>query len=108
MITDTPQPPQVRKTALREARILKQLHHDGVVQLLESFREDDRLCLVFEYMERTILEELERYGGGGMPPELVRRVMWQLLQAVNFLHSLQVSEPWSEGAGTSCGYALHI
>jgi len=38
----------VRKTALREIRILKQLKHDHIVDLLEVFREDNRIFLVFE------------------------------------------------------------
>lgn len=48
----------VRKTALREIRILKQLKHDHIVDLLEVFREDNRIFLVFEQLNRTILDEL--------------------------------------------------
>ena len=39
---------QVRKTALREIRILKQLKHDHIVNLIEVFREGGRIFLVFE------------------------------------------------------------
>jgi len=49
---------QVRKTALREIRILKQLKHDHIVDLLEVFREENRIFLVFEQLNRTILDEL--------------------------------------------------
>jgi cyclin-dependent kinase-like len=49
----------VRKTALREIRILKQLKHDHIVDLLEVFREDNRIYLVFEQLNRTILDELQ-------------------------------------------------
>ena len=52
----------VRKTALREIRVLKLLHHDNVVALLEVFRRKKKLYLVFEYVERTLLEELELQG----------------------------------------------
>mmetsp|Transcript_20978 Transcript_20978/g.20094 ORF Transcript_20978/g.20094 Transcript_20978/m.20094 type:complete len:82 (-) Transcript_20978:178-423(-) len=38
----------VRKTALREIRILKQLKHDHIVNLIEVFRESGRIFLVFE------------------------------------------------------------
>jgi serine/threonine protein kinase len=54
----------VRKTALREVRILKALKHDNIVQLLEVFRRKRRLYLVFEYMDGTLLEEMERRGEG--------------------------------------------
>ena len=49
---------QVRKTALREIRILKQLKHDHIVDLLEVFREENRIFLVFEQLNRTILDEI--------------------------------------------------
>jgi serine/threonine protein kinase len=50
---------QVRKTALREVRILKQLKHDNIVNLIEVFRRKGKLYLVFEFVERTILDDLE-------------------------------------------------
>ena len=52
---------QVRKTALREVRILKQLKHDNIVNLIEVFRRKGKLYLVFEYVDRTILEDLEKH-----------------------------------------------
>ena len=36
---------QVRKTALREVRILKQLKHDNIVNLIEVFRRKGKLYL---------------------------------------------------------------
>ena len=42
---------QVRKTALREVRILKQLKHDNIVTLIEVFRRKGKLHLVFEFVE---------------------------------------------------------
>ena len=54
---------QVRKTALREVRILKQLKHENIVNLIEVFRRKGKLYLVFEYVDRTILEDLEKQDG---------------------------------------------
>ena len=48
--------PQVRKTALREVRILKSLAHENIVALHEVFRRSGKLFLVFEYVDRTVLE----------------------------------------------------
>ena len=42
---------QVRKTALREVRILKQLKHENIVNLIEVFRRKGKLYLVFEYVD---------------------------------------------------------
>ena len=59
----------MRKTALREIRILKQLKHDHIVNLIEVFRENGRIYLVFEQLNRTILEELEgRSDNSGIEP----------------------------------------
>ena len=55
---------QVRKTALREVRILKQLKHENIVNLIEVFRRKGKLYLVFEYVDRTILEDLEKHPDG--------------------------------------------
>ena len=52
----------MRKTALREVRVLKLLRHDNIVSLLEVFRRKKKLYLVFEFVDRTLLEELERQG----------------------------------------------
>lgn len=44
---------------LREIRVLRHFPNRNIVRLLQVFREDDRLFLVFEYVEKTVLEELE-------------------------------------------------
>jgi len=80
---------QVRKTALREVRILKQLKHDNIVNLIEVFRRKGKLHLVFEYVERTILEDLERYPDG-LDPLAVKKCLWQLLRSIHFCHSHNV------------------
>ncbi len=80
---------QVRKTALREIRILKQLRHENIVSLLEVFRKGGKLYLVFEYVERTILEELEKHAQGLQPLD-VKKIFFQLLKALQFIHSHNV------------------
>ena len=80
---------EVRKTALREVRILKQLRHDNIVSLLEVFRRKRKLYLVFEYVESTLLEELERHPEGLDATE-TKKIMWQLVKVLEYLHSHQV------------------
>ena len=45
-----------------------------------------RTHLVFEYVERTVLEALKRHprGLGSLP---TRRIVWQLVSAMQYLHS---------------------
>ncbi|KAK4884487.1 hypothetical protein RN001_000758 [Aquatica leii] len=77
--------PLIRKIALREIRLLKNLKHPNLVNLLEVFRRKRRLHLVFEFCERTVLNELERYPRGC--PELVtQQIVCQTLQAVAYCH----------------------
>ena len=80
---------QVRKTVEREVRVLRAVAHVNIVALLDVFRVAGRTHLVFEYVERTVLEALKVHprGLGGLA---TRRIMWQLVQAVAYLHSQKV------------------
>ncbi|XP_022087407.1 cyclin-dependent kinase-like 4 [Acanthaster planci] len=76
----------VKKIALREVRMLKQLRHENLVNLIEVFRRKKRLYLVFEFVDHTILDELERYPNG-LDENVVRRCMWQVLKGIDFCHN---------------------
>ena len=67
----------VRKTTLREVKILRMLKHENIVELREAFRRKGKLYLVFEYVEKNLLEILEQQPSG-MPAELVRKYIYQV------------------------------
>ena len=73
----------VRKTTLREVKLLRMLRHDNIVELREAFRRKGKLYLVFEYVEKNLLEILEQQPSG-LPPELVRKYIYQLCRAINW------------------------
>ncbi|XP_057660254.1 cyclin-dependent kinase-like 1 isoform X2 [Diorhabda carinulata] len=77
--------PLIRKIALREIRLLKNLKHPNLVNLIEIFRRKRRLHLVFEFCDRTVLSELEKYPRG-CPKLLAQQIIWQTLQAVAYCH----------------------
>ncbi|XP_072125427.1 cyclin-dependent kinase-like 1 isoform X2 [Mobula birostris] len=77
--------PVIKKIAMREIGLLKQLKHGNLVNLIEVFRKKRRLHLVFEYCDHTVLDELDQYPKG-VPDHLVKRITCQTLQAVNFCH----------------------
>lgn len=77
---------QVRKMAFREIRMLKKLHHDNLVNMIEVFRRRKRFYLVFEYLDHTLLEELERLGGG-LGWEVAKRHIYQVIRGLNFCHN---------------------
>jgi len=49
----------IRKTALREVKMLKVARHDNIIKMKEAFRRKNKLHLVFEYMDKTLLEVME-------------------------------------------------
>ncbi|KAF1318250.1 Cmgc/cdkl protein kinase, partial [Globisporangium splendens] len=77
--------PMVRKTTLREVKMLRFLRHGNIATLKEAFRRKGRLYLVFEYMEKNLLEVLEDKPSG-IEQELVRRYVFQLCCAIRYCH----------------------
>ena len=54
----------VRKTTIREVKVLRMLKHENIVQLKEVFRRQGKLYLIFEYVDRNLLEVLEEKPNG--------------------------------------------
>lgn len=77
--------PMVRKTTLREVKMLRLLKHPNIVALREAFRRKGRLYLVFEYVEKNLLEVLEDKPNG-IESDLVRRYIHQLCCAIHHCH----------------------
>lgn len=69
--------------------VLQQLKHDNIVNLIEVFRRKSKLHLVFEFVERTILEDLER-NPDGMDPIECKKCLWQLLRSIEYCHAHNV------------------
>ena len=79
----------LRKTTLREVKILRMLRHQNIVSLTEAFRRKTKLYLVFEYVEKNLLETLEEQPQG-LDPEMVRLYVYQLCLAIHWCHSHNV------------------
>jgi len=82
---ETEDDPGVKKIALREVRMLKRLRHEHLINLIEVFRRRRKLYLVFEYVDHTILEELEE-NPSGLDEDTARKHVFQVLRAINFCH----------------------
>ena len=74
---------------MREIRILKELKHPNIVNLIEVFRWKGKIYLVFEYVPHTLLEELEN-NPDGLSEDEIKGYMWQLLHGLNFVHQHNV------------------
>lgn len=82
--------PIIRKIAMREVRMLRQLKHPNLIQLIEVFRRRRILHLVFDYCELTVLDVIEKYANN-CPLNLIRKIIWQLVNGVSHCHSHNVS-----------------
>ncbi|XP_041252779.1 cyclin-dependent kinase-like 2 [Onychostruthus taczanowskii] len=76
----------VRKIALREIKLLKQLRHENLVNLLDVCKRKKRWYLVFEFVDHTVLNDLED-SPSGLDCDRVRRYLFQILRAIAFCHS---------------------
>ncbi|CAD8192140.1 unnamed protein product [Paramecium octaurelia] len=79
----------IKKTILREVKLLKMLNHDNIVKIKEAFRRKGKLYVVLEYVEKNLLELLEEKPNG-LDPELARRFIYQLCLAIAYCHSLEI------------------
>uniref|UniRef100_UPI003AAE9088 cyclin-dependent kinase-like 2 n=1 Tax=Centroberyx gerrardi TaxID=166262 RepID=UPI003AAE9088 len=79
----------VKKIAMREIRLLKRLRHDNLVNLLEVWKRRRRWHLVFEFVERTVLEDLEQ-NPSGLELDTSRQYLFQILRAAAFCHQHNV------------------
>jgi cyclin-dependent kinase-like len=75
----------VQKTMKRELAMLQMLHHENVVEFQESFVSKGNFFLVFEYVEKNLLEVLEE-SPQGLSPKLIRSLVFQMCKAVAYLH----------------------
>ncbi|XP_078267192.1 cyclin-dependent kinase-like 2 isoform X2 [Rhinoraja longicauda] len=75
----------VKKIAVREIRFLKQFRHENLVNLIEVFKQKKRLFLVFEFVDHTVLDDLERFPNG-LESKRLRKCLIQVLRATEYLH----------------------
>lgn len=80
----------VPSTAIREISLLKELNHPNVVKLLDVIHHDRKLYLVFEYLDRDLKKYMDNAGPDGIPLDLVRSYMYQLLDGISYCHTHRV------------------
>lgn len=77
--------PIIRKIAMREVKMLRQLKHPNLINLIEVFRRKRRLHLVFDYCELTVLDVIEKYTNN-CPLNLIKKIIWQTVNGINYCH----------------------
>ncbi|KAM6346693.1 cyclin-dependent kinase-like 2 isoform 2-T3 [Podargus strigoides] len=76
----------VRRIAVREIKLLKQLRHENLVNLLEVCKKKKRWYLVFEFVDHTVLDDLEAFPNG-LDYSRVRKYLFQIMRGIAFCHS---------------------
>ena len=69
---------------------MQRLRHENLINLIEVFRKRRKLYLVFEYVDHTVLEELEDHPKG-LPIDTARNHIYQVLKGIEFCHQNNVS-----------------
>ncbi|KAJ4923771.1 hypothetical protein JOQ06_028026 [Pogonophryne albipinna] len=82
---DSEENEEVKETTLRELKMLRTLKQENIVELKEAFRRRGKLYLVFEYVEKNMLELLEELPNG-VPTDKVRSYIFQLIRAIHWCH----------------------
>ncbi|ODV94973.1 hypothetical protein PACTADRAFT_50809 [Pachysolen tannophilus NRRL Y-2460] len=80
-------------TAIREISLMKELKHENVVTLYDVIHTENKLTLVFEYMDQDLKQYMDSSGynnSGALDPQIVKSLMFQLLRGIMFCHDNRV------------------
>ncbi|XP_056667108.1 cyclin-dependent kinase-like 3 isoform X8 [Monodelphis domestica] len=64
----------------------QQFRHENLVNLIEVFRQKKKIHLVFEFIDHTVLDELQHYCHG-LESKRLRKYLFQILRAIEYLHN---------------------
>ncbi|KAA6416179.1 MAG: CMGC CDK CDK5 kinase [Lasallia pustulata] len=78
-------------TAIREISLMKELKHDNIVSLHDVIHTENKLMLVFEYMDKDLKKYMDARGDRGQLDYItIKSFMHQLLQGIAFCHENRV------------------
>ncbi|KAI4103003.1 MAG: hypothetical protein L6R37_004085 [Teloschistes peruensis] len=78
-------------TAIREISLMKELKHENIVSLHDVIHTENKLMLVFEYMDKDLKKFMDSRGQGGQLDYVtIKSFMYQLLNGIAFCHQNRV------------------
>jgi serine/threonine protein kinase len=81
----------IPSTALREISILRELKHNNIVELKDVVCSDNKLYLIFEYLEIDLRKYLESLPDNEfLEPDIVKSLIFQILEGVAYCHSKKI------------------
>jgi serine/threonine protein kinase len=85
------EPEGIPSTAIREICILRELLHPNIVELKDVVATDDKLYLVFEYVDQDLKQYLDSLPRDQMQDmRTIKSFLYQILLGVSYLHSKRV------------------
>ena len=79
----------VPSTAVREICLLKEVQHPNVVDLKQVVHGDNKLCLVFEFLDHDLKKYMD-VAGAPLAPQLVKANLYQMLNGLAYCHAHRV------------------
>lgn len=79
----------ISQSACREMALCRELNHENVISLIETILEDKSIYMVFDYAEHDLLQIIHYHCQPErrlIPENMIKSVLWQLLNGVSFLH----------------------
>ena len=80
---------ELQHAMIRELNCVEKIKHENIVSYIESFEINNILFIVFEYVEKTLLEVLKS-SENGLHPSLIKKYVYQMCKAVNYLHQQNI------------------
>ncbi|KAK4924685.1 negative regulator of the PHO system, partial [Elasticomyces elasticus] len=78
-------------TAIREISLMKELKHESIVTLHDVIHTENKLMLVFEYMDKDLKKYMDARGDRGqLDSPTIKRFMHDLLKGTAFCHDNRV------------------
>ncbi|KAL5115949.1 negative regulator of the PHO system [Pleosporales sp. CAS-2024a] len=78
-------------TAIREISLMKELRHENIVLLHDVIHTENKLMLVFEFMDKDLKRYMDSRGDrGALDPPTIKSFMYQLMRGIAFCHDARV------------------
>ncbi|OAL06049.1 Pkinase-domain-containing protein [Phaeosphaeriaceae sp. SRC1lsM3a] len=78
-------------TAIREISLMKELRHENIVLLHDVIHTENKLMLVFEFMDKDLKRYMDSRGDrGALDPATIKSFMYQLMRGIAFCHENRV------------------
>ncbi|EAS28061.3 CMGC/CDK/CDK5 protein kinase [Coccidioides immitis RS] len=76
-------------TAIREISLMKELDHENILSLRDVLNTDNKLILVFEYMDNDLKRYMDAQNGP-LDPNTIKSFFYQLMRGIAFCHENRI------------------